>query len=34
VGRCGLDYLAQDVDWWWALMNMIINIQFHKMQGI
>jgi hypothetical protein len=25
MGWCGLDYMAQDRDWWKALMNMVVN---------
>jgi hypothetical protein len=27
VGRCGLYHLAQDRDWWWTLVNTVMNIQ-------
>ena len=26
--------LAQDRDIWWACVNVVINLVFHKMQGI
>jgi hypothetical protein len=26
--------LAQDRDWWQALVNVVMNFRFHKMQGI
>jgi hypothetical protein len=28
VRRCGLEYVAQDRDHWWAVVNMVINFQF------
>ena len=36
VGCGGMDWiqLAQDKDNWWALVNDVINIRAHKMQGI
>jgi hypothetical protein len=27
-------YLAQASDMWWAVVNMVINLRFNKMQGI
>jgi hypothetical protein len=26
-------YLAQDRDQWWALVNTVMNLRFHKMLG-
>jgi hypothetical protein len=27
-------YLIQDVDQWWALVDMVMNLKFYKRQGI
>jgi hypothetical protein len=27
-------YLAQDRDWWWVLVNMVMNLQVHKRHGL
>jgi len=36
VGCEGMGWirLAQDRDRWWALVNVVMNLQVHKMQGI
>jgi hypothetical protein len=33
VGWRGMDWidLSQDRDWWWALVNVVMNLQVHKM---
>jgi hypothetical protein len=27
VKECGLEYVAQDRDYWWAVVNMVMNFQ-------
>jgi hypothetical protein len=36
VGCGGVDWLgaAQDRNWWRALVNVVMNLGFHKMRGI
>jgi hypothetical protein len=36
VGCWGMDWigLAQDRDRWWDVVNTVMNLRFHKMQGI
>ena len=36
VGCGGMDCieLAQDMDRWWGAWNAVMNLVFHKMQGI
>jgi len=36
VGLGGIDWtdLAWDRDRWWALVNAVMNLRVHKMQGI
>lgn len=26
--------VAQDKDMWWAVVNMVMNLSFHKMQAV
>jgi hypothetical protein len=33
VGVCGLDSFRKDIDYWWALVNTVMNLGFYKKTG-